>query len=290
MSHAVTGFQPNQARTRLATMETMYFRMLTELSINRFKWTGLPSSVDERFIEVGLYQGALMLFYFDDRVGKFLCVKGAGLGQVNHYENPTQFLTSGTGMNKQYGASSVVPIWANAMRIPDHDIVHLFSSRLAQIDRTIEINVQGMRNTTFIFVDEEERQSYMNVMRQVNEGQPTVFGTRQLDLGKIQAFNLGIDKDQVKRLMEVKSAYWNEAMTLLGINNTNQEKKERMVSDEVEGNKDQVTSVRSAALKSRKRAAEDINRKWDLSVSVDWDETANQSAIYMGVPGIEGQE
>lgn len=273
---------PNQARNRAAVSEDMYRRMLSELSMNRFKWTGLPDTCDERFLEFILFQNALAVFYKEPTSDQFLCVQGHGTGNPNVYLNPTRFITVNTPIRRTLTGDQCVPIWANFLRTPDHDIVEIYATRLAEVDRTIEINLKAMRNTQIVFADEDERLSYANFMRQVEEGQPVIMGTRALDMSKIQVFNLGIDKDQVLRLMEAKARMWNEAMTLLGINNSNQDKKERMVADEVSSNNDQITAVRSVNLKARKQAAEQISRRFGLKVSVDWDETADVSATAMG--------
>lgn len=274
---------PNQARERTMTTETMYQRVLTELSLNRFKWVGLPDSIDERFLELTLFRNALCVFYREESANRYLAVQGTGVGNVNMYNNPTEFQVIGNSMvNRRLGAKQCVPIWANFLRVPDHDIVYLYATKLAEVDTTIEINLKSMRQSQAMFVDETERLSYMNIMRQHQEGQPIIFGTPAMDLSKIQVFNLGIDKDQVVNLMDVKARLWNEAMTLLGINNSNQDKKERLVADEVSANNDQVSAQRSVALKSRKIAAEQINRMYALEISVDWDETAQTSADAMG--------
>lgn len=281
---AYEGFAPNQARNRRATSQFMYERMLTELSLNRFKWKNLPDTCDERFIEYMLFQNALAVFYKEPATAQFLCTQGHGTGTPNLYLNPTRFITVNTPIKRTLKGEECVPVWANYLRIPDHDIVTLYSQRLAEVDRTVEINLKAMRNTQIIFADENERLSYENVMRQIEEGQPVIKATPAMDMNKIQVFNLGIDKDQVLRLMEVKARMWNEAMTLLGINNSNQDKKERMVADEVSSNNDQITAVRSINLKARKQACEQINKRWGLNISVDWDESADTSAMAMGLP------
>lgn len=64
-------------------------------------------------------------------------------------------------------------------------------------------------------------------------------------------------------------------MTLLGINNGNQDKKERLVADEVSVNNEQVVAARGVALHSRQMAAEEINRRYQLNVSVGWNPQAD---------------
>lgn len=272
-------FMNNPKRNRKVTLERMYMRVLTELSVNRFKWVGLPDTVDARFLEMTLFYNALSIFYFDEEYERYMAVRGAAT-HPNIYDNPTQFniLGQGTFKSKQVNSDNAVPIWANYMRIPDHDIVFLYATKLAEIDRTIEINLQSMRFSHIVFVDENERMSYMNVIRQHREGQPVIFGTNSLDPNKIQAFNVGIDKDIILNLQISKGKIWNECMTLLGIKNANEDKRERMVVDEVNANEDQVASSRGVSLNARAQAADQINVLHNLSVSVGWNEQADASA------------
>jgi hypothetical protein len=128
-----------------------------------------------------------------------------------------------------------------------------------------------------IGVDDNERLSFINMLRQVQEGQLAVYGTNSLTESikdKIGLFDVGIDKEMVLNLQIAKSKIWNETMTLLGINNANQEKRERLVADEVSANDSQIMAVRNSSLSAREYAVEQINSKYGLNVEVNWNESA----------------
>ena len=59
-------------------------------------------------------------------------------------------------------------------------------------------------------------------------------------------------------------------MTLLGIENANMDKKERLVSDEVNANNQQVIASRNIWLSERKKAIEELNKKFNLNASVEF--------------------
>jgi hypothetical protein len=287
-THYGAGQFGNNPRVNRRTInERMYIRVLTELSVNRFKWVALPDTVDERYLEMVLFQQALAVFHRHKDNGRFLALRGSGTGRTNMYDNPTRFTVTGGSMaNYTLDARECVPIWANYLRAPDSDIVYLYASRLAEIDNTIEINIKTMRHNQFIFGPENLRQSMVNVMRQMDEGQPYIFGTEGLQgmMENIQAFNLGIDKEQVTALMIAKSRMWNECMTLLGINNANQDKRERLVADEVGANDDQVMSQRGVSLNARRAACDQINKMYDLSITVGWNRYSD--SFVSGITGI----
>jgi hypothetical protein len=276
-------FKNNPMKNRKVLYERMYVRVLTEICTNRFSWTDLPEEIDRRFLELELFRRALTVFFWDEQYDRYFALRGSGAGKWNMYDNPVSFNVVGNTMISRMlkaageDKEGCIPIWANTMRTPDWDIVMLQSSKLAEAERTIEITLQAMRMPYIFAVDDNERLSFINMLRQVQEGQPAVFGTQSLldtIKDKIGLFDVGIDKEMVLNLQIAKSKIWNETMTLLGINNANQEKRERLVADEVSANDSQVMAVRNSALSARQYAVEQINQKYDLKVKVEWNESA----------------
>lgn len=267
-------------------LRRMYERVLSEMCMNRFSWSGMPDSVDTRFLEYTLFNHALSVFYFDREYDRFMALRGAGAGAVNMYDNPTRFIAYGNQMfSRNLKATDCVPIWANYLRIPDWDIVRVYSARLAEIDTTIDVNMLSMRHPFVFSVDKNERLSMVNAFREVQEGYPVIFGTETFNptalAEKVSLFDMTQKPGTVKEIQEVKTRTWNEAMTLLGIMNVNNEKKERMVTDEANGAAGPVLAQRSVSLNSRRKACDMINSKYDLDVSVEWnlDEGATDNVI-----------
>jgi hypothetical protein len=292
-------FSRNPGAQRERTIQRMLERNLSELAINRFTYENLPDSVDRRFIELCLLFNGQIVWYWDKDYDKLLAVRGTGVGAMNFYDNPISFTTIGPGNNiistdnstatfRPKTLSAYIPaadkdlaqkkkqlkavgMYSNALRMPDYDIVMIYSTRLATIDRTLEINTKNARRNKLVTSSPNTTLSMVNIARQQDEGVETIQvsgAARPEDL--ISVLDLGILPDAYDKLSILRARWWNEAMGLLGIDNANQDKKERLVQAEVSANDGQTDSMRYVALNARRQALEYINDIWGCDIKVDF--------------------
>ena len=107
--------------------------------------------------------------------------------------------------------------------------------------------------------------TYLNLYKEYDGNAPVIKGTKGLDLDAFTV--LKTDAPFVARdLYELKSEYWNEALTYLGISNVNTTKKERMVTDEVIRNMGGTIASRYSRLEMRRQACEQINKMFGLDI------------------------
>lgn len=269
-------YQDNGAAEREQIIRSMYTRILLELATNRFTWKNLPRTVDPRFLELTLATKGLSVFFFDEQYGEFMALQGNTHMTPNISDEPTQLRVTGRGNYRsktlkavRRGATSsttvsgeAVPIWSNYLRTPDWDIIQIYAHKLATLDTTIEVNARNARRTRALVADENTQLSMENLNRQIDEGQP-IIRIRNLELiQNLTAIDFGVDPNSIEKLHILRVRIWNECMGLLGINNANQDKKERLVADEVEANNDQVTVTQSVNLNARRQAVDLINHRW----------------------------
>ena len=289
------GFRTNPAVRQEQNIENMYIRLLTDLAASRFKWTGVPEEIDLRFLEMTLFYHALSIFYWDGRYDKYMALRGNTNGWLDYQNNPTGFNAVGNNFTSvqvsaikdtvHYQDSDVtnetrvgqkigmgVPIWANKQRTPDIDIVLIYAKKLANLDRSVEINSQNARMPKVVVTNENTNLSMSNISRQIEEGQNNIKikqGNSDLK-DNILAFDMGVDPLTILNLDIVRDRQWNKCMTLLGIESANQDKKERLVSDEVTANGDQTSMMRYVNLNERRVAAEKINKHYGLNIEVEY--------------------
>lgn len=291
------GYKRNSANEQELAIERMYARLLTDLAASRFKWEGLPEEIDVRFLELTLFYNALSVFYWDGRYDKFMALKANTNGWLDYQNNPTGFNVIGNNF-VSVGVSAVrdtefeqkgskvkigkaIPIWANKMRTPDVDVVMIYARKLANFDRTVEINSQNARQPKVIVTSEAMNLTMTNINRQIEEGQGAIKVAGNFDLAQIQAFDLGIDPVTILNIDIVRDRQWNKCMTLLGIDSANADKKERLVADEVNSNGDQTSMMRFVNLNERRVAAKAISEYYKKDVSVEYYTDEERKALML---------
>ena len=268
-----------------------YYQRLTELSISMFEWKNLPETVDERFLELCLFCDGMAVFFKDEVLG-FLCLQCMINGQWNVYRIPINRRAYATnGYRKDLTDKDSVIIFNNYLHTNSKLDVEMFARRLYDLDRSIDVNAKAQKTPVIIVCDENERLTMKNVYKQYEGNEPFIFGDKKLNTEGVKV--LKTDAPYVAdKLYQLKTNYWNEALTYLGISNTNINKKERMISDEVTRNMGGVIASRYSRLETRRQAVDKINDMFGLNIEVNYrpdyreadDELMLSGATEDGVP------
>jgi hypothetical protein len=244
-----------------------YYNRLMELALNVFEWENLPPSVDERFLELTLYEMGYCLYFNDEIIGNLALTCTIG-GKLDVYRIPVlRRAYAVNGYNKLCSTKDSVLIFNNYLHTPTQLTIELFARRLYEIERAIDVNVKAQKTPTLILSSEQQRLTMMNLYMQYDGNEPFIFGDKNMDIEGIKS--LKTDAPFVAdKLENLKHQIWNEALTFCGIENSNQDKKERLVSDEVGSNYGNVEAQRNVMLNARKQAVEKINAMFGTNIDV----------------------
>ena len=298
----VMAAKPSTSENRQAALEFMYRRQLMGKCISRFTWEGLPNGIDPRFIETTIFNNGYSVFYYDSFFELFMAMPATISGPLDIQDNPTGYRVTRNGVySRDIAANESVCIWGNQVRVPEIDVVISYAARLAQIDRTIEIDLLNERNPMIVACSQDQRLTVQNLISKIYDGEPVVWGTENLAVDNLASMigvfplnqNAGAGAVSSIKHMESKAKIWGEALTMLGIMNVNSEKRERMVVEEAAGNSGQVLASRESFMKPRQLACEQINEKFGLQVSCEWavdDNAAPNMSDYLSTQNLTTYE
>lgn len=264
-----------------------YLERLKKIALSMFEWVNLPESMDSRYIEWCLYySGQAALLKNKDDI--FINTRACSAGELNIYELPTQINCYSVGYSetrKQYDGYDksiydgktgkfkeidpkeyCIYVLNNQNRYATAWTLELFAYRLYLAQRTADINITVNKLPYIIGVDNNQRLTMENLINQLDENKPAVFGTKEVastikDNLKVLPTNPPFIAD---KLNDYKKEIWNEALTYLGINNLN-EKKERLITDETNTNNELINLNLQSYLVPRKEACKRFNKLFGLT-------------------------
>ena len=268
MPNFYTGKKMKNTRTNVNTYID-YFNRLKEYVINMFEWKNLPPSVDPRFIELCLCELGYLVYFDDEILGNLAlsCMIG---GKLDVYRIPTfRQAYANNGYRKSLSNKNSVLIFNNYLHTPSTMTIQLYAERLAEIERTIDVNVLAQKTPILIKCGKEEELTLRNLYQQYSGNMPFIFASKNLDTDNIKAIPTSAPFI-CDKLNILKRQIWQEALTFCGVDNANTDKKERMVSDEVISNLGSVQAQRYVMLNSRKDAVKKINAMFGTNIEVEF--------------------
>ena len=244
-----------------------YLNRLKEYALNMFEWINLPKTVDARFIELVLFEEGKINFFEDKLIG-FLALRVNESGKQNVYnEFDKKYIYANNGFSRVRNLRNSVTIYNNYLRTPTYTTVNLYAIRLARVTRAIDLNIEAQKTPILITCPENQKLSLKNVYEQYKGNAPVIYTDSEFNLDSIKVLKTDAPL-VVDKLTLYKHDIWNEVMTFLGVNNSNQDKKERLVANEVDANDEQIEQARFNMLDARKDACKKINDMFGLNIDV----------------------
>lgn len=251
--------------------KNIYFYLLTNLALTRYKWKNLPSEIDERFLELTLMRNGRAVFFFDESFG-YMCLPFTDRGQLNYYHYPSVVEPYAVGEYKfkPLELNDCVLIYNDVMHSTPYITLLEYSQQMINISTTLKVNTRKLRNPMIALCDESQKLTYQKILNEIQTGEIALLGNKTIDIDDFKTLPTTTDVE-VKALSELrayKKDVWYEALSYLGIRNMNTGKTERAIVDEVNAENEETDIFKNSGLFTRQQACKHINEKYGLNVSV----------------------
>lgn len=270
MRRKKTTFEESLMNNELTYMQ--YVNRLMELSIAMWDWKNLPKSVDPRFLELTLFADGQAIFFKDEDLGEegYLGLQVALNGGFDVYRIPLKRRAYAVnGYQKELNKNDSVIIYNNLIHSNCYPDVVTFAQRLYNLDRIVDVNANAQKTPILIKGSEQQRLTLKNLYKEYDGNSPVIYADKSLDMNVLQVLNT--DAPYVAdKIYELKTQIWNEALTYLGIPNVSLQKKERMISDEVNRLQGGTIASRYSRLEARKQACQQINEMFGLNIDCEF--------------------
>lgn len=269
-------FSPSTVHCKNTYLQRYFRKYLLQKAISVFKWK-LPEEWDEDYFKYILY-GIGYIAVLETRSFGVIC-QGGALGGYNLYYKPSYIMITNPLLKETITANINIDCAIIKLQ-PDYssimDIVGYYADQLALSAEALGLNMVNVKSgVVFGAKDKTQAQSYKKMFDKMQDGDPAVFIDKQLldDAGKpnwypfVQNMKEQYIADSILSDMRKIEAMFD---TDIGIPNANTDKKERLVTDEINANNVETATRCELWLDSIRKGIDKANAMFNLSLSVDW--------------------
>lgn len=236
-------------------------------AIASYRVEGLPVEIDARWLSLKLFElGSLAIFY-DEDAKEYACMQYLSMGVFDCYGNPTKITVWNpwTHYNKVLEKGQFVIIWDNYLRVSNYRSFIELAYRLSRLDGTVDVNCTAQKTPVFLACNENSQLSMKNVIAKVDADEPYIPVSKKFNTDDIQAIQMNAPFVALD-LLEAQQKLYNQGISMLGITSVVSQKKERMITSEVETNNADALANRRSRTMARDCATEQIKDVFGISV------------------------
>ena len=250
--------------------EDLLLNEFLNLAINRFTWTNLPKGLtSERLEDMLICHGTLGAFVENEML---VILPMFGTKKVNIYNEHTDFHLFGfNGQTFTKSEEEIVKLKNNQLGTEDLSTLQIYAKKIDDIEQTQDVNLFQQTIPKLIGTNKEGILTAKNIMKQIKEHKFVIFT-------KSKGIENQIKKEEVldntapfllDKLSDYENFYRNKVLTFLGINNANTDKKERLITSEVDANNDYIQINLDLMYDMRKRFCMEVKEKFGIIINVE---------------------
>ncbi len=190
---------------------------------------------------------------------------------LNVYFKPTKFRAIGMNYTKEYTLDNSVLIKNNTLKRATYNLVDFYIHKLAEIELTKDLNLNAHKTPLALECTADTLLTAKNMFKKIRANEPVIFKNKSRAEGDVGVNAIKTDVPYIlDKLEDDYNNYVARILTVLGIDNYVEDKKERVQSAEVESQQEYIISAFRASLNERKKACEKINEMFGLDLEVDY--------------------
>lgn len=258
--------------SQLTNMKTylMYREEMLTLAENVFEFKNLPEFIDVSYLNKTLLRNGSIAFFKDEVLG-VIALPYDVIGGFDIYGRPQQIMcraSNGTYYKKLSKDEFVIMYDNNSRTSLLLDICQM-AERIALSKRTIDVNIVQQRTPRIWKTSQDKKRTLQDMLANIDGMEENIATYESIDIDDMNVvlapapyvadkIDLHLDKE------------WAEFYRLIGVANLIEQKKERMIKDEMSASQGGTIASRFSRFEPRKRAISLINKKFNTNIEVSY--------------------
>lgn len=240
----------------------LYIDTCTALAQSVFNFKNLPDMIDISFLTNKLVKCGTIAWFKDEVLG--LLALPYTVVSRDLYLRPTSIIVQGangyrrTLSNKKDKIEFVI-MYDNIQKKPLFPYISQYADRLALLQRTIDINVSQQKTPRIWQAPEEMITTLKGIVDNTDSFNEKIVGFNNFNVDEISCV-LSPAPYVADKIREEFNNVWSEFLRLIGVASNNNQKRERLITDEIRFSQGGTIASRFARFETQSRAVDMINK------------------------------
>ncbi len=251
------------------TTSRMYRREMLNLAQNVFEFQNMPDYIDICYLNRTLLYNGSIAFFYDDVLDSVIALPYDVMGNLDIYGRPMEIMArSANGRYyRKLKRDEFVIMYDNNGRYPIFSDIIQMSERIALCVRTQDVNIIQQRTPRIWKTNKDKEYTVKNMINQIDGMMENVVTYDSIDIDDIGAVQAPAPYVTDKIDLHLDKL-WAEFFRLIGVANIQEQKRERVIQDEMVASQGGTIASRYSRFEPRAKAVKEINKKWNLDISV----------------------
>lgn len=257
--------------TQISNFKTynMYFRQMLTLAENVFEFKNLPEFIDVSYLNKQLLRKGSVAFFEEDGLG-LIALPYNVVGNLDVYGRPNRIEVFGNNsFHRILNRDEYIIMYDNNGRYPLYLDICQMAERIALCVRTEDVNILHQRTPRVWKTSKDKELSLKNAINEIDSMQENVIAYESLDIEDANVI-LAPAPYVTDKIDSHLKELWAEFFRLIGVANLQEQKRERVIVDEMVASQGGTIASRFSRFEPRKEAIEKINKKFNADIQVQY--------------------
>ena len=272
MKKKLINSQMTSYKTYLMVLDDMI-----ELAENVYLIKDVPLNIDIGFVNKCLLKNGSVAWFYDEVLG-LLALPYDVIDGYDVYGRPNAIMTRGFNGRyfRQLNKDEFVIMYDNSRRTSLMWKIQQRAERIAMCIRTNDVNIFQQRTPRVWKTSQDKKKTLEDLINDVDGMMENVLAYDNLELDDVNTV-LAPAPYVVDKIDLHLEKEWASFYRLIGITSIVEEKKERLITDEVKMGQGGTVASRYNRYEPRRKAIEEINKKWGTKMSIEYYDGIPQS-------------
>jgi hypothetical protein len=258
--------------SQLTNMKTylMYRQEMLTLAENVFEFKNLPEFIDVSYLNKTLLRNGSIAFFKDEVLG-LIALPYDVIGNFDIYGRPIEIMARAANGTyyKKLTKDEFVIMYDNNGRYPIFMDICQMAERISLSKRTIDINIVHQRTPRIWKTSQDRKKTLLDMLSNIDGMEENIATYESIDIDDMGVV-LAPAPYVADKIDEHLDKEWAEFYRLIGVANLVEQKKERLIKDEMSASQGGTIASRFSRFEPRKRAIDEINKKFGVNIEVSY--------------------